>query len=236
MTEKVYTLDELRELGEYPGIAYEQKYHFSRFTNKVVRHRDYHRDYSLLGYILLFFSFSIGGWIWEVGIHVIEDGVFINRGTMHGPWLPIYGFGGTLALLVFKKHVDNQVGVFVWSVLMCGTAEYITSALIEKIQHLKYWNYNGYFLNINGRICFEGVVVFGFACIMVIYIMSPFLDNIYKKLNKKLLTVVAIVLCLGFAADFVYSLNVPNKGKGITDYSVSVVQDADSSPDIEIIE
>jgi hypothetical protein len=65
--------------------------------------------------------------------------------------------------------------------------------------------------------------------------MSPFLDNIYKKLNKKLLTVVAIVLCLGFAADFVYSLKVPNKGKGITDYSVSVVRQ-DKTETVEIIE
>ncbi len=236
MTEKVYSLDDLHELGEYPGVAYEQKYHFSRFTNKVVKHRDYHRTYSLLGYILLFFSFSIGGWIWEVGIHVIEDGVFINRGTMHGPWLPIYGFGGTVALIVFRKHVDNQVGVFVGSVLMCGAAEYITSVVIEKVQGgLKYWDYNGYFLNINGRICFEGIVVFGFACIFVIYILSPFLDNIYQKISKKLLTVAAIVLCLAFAADLVYSLNVPNKGKGITDYSVSIVQQI-QEPTAEITE
>ena len=235
MTEKTYTIDDLRELGEYPGVAYEQKYHFSRFTNKVVKHRDYHRTYTLIGYILLFFSFSIGGWIWEVGIHVIEDGVFINRGTMHGPWLPIYGFGGTAGILGFRKHVDNQVGVFIGSVLMCATAEYITSIIIEKVQHLKYWDYNGYFLNINGRICFEGIVVFGFACIFVIYILSPFLDNIYCKVSKKLQAAAAIVLCIAFAFDFVYSLNVPNQGKGITDYSVSIVQQGEL-PTTEITE
>lgn len=227
MTEKVYSLDDLRELGEYPGIAYEQKYHFSRFTNRVIRHRDYHRTYTLLTYILLFFSFSIGGWIWEVGIHIIEDGVFINRGTMHGPWLPIYGVGAAMALFVFRKHVDNQVGVFVGSVLMCATAEYFTSVIIEKVQHLKYWDYNGYFLNINGRICFEGVVVFGFACILVIYILAPLLDNIYKRISKKVLTVAAVALSVCFVADFVYSLNVPNEGKGITDYSVSVIEQVD---------
>ncbi|WP_028504979.1 putative ABC transporter permease [Ruminococcus sp. FC2018] len=227
MTEKTYTIDELCQLDEYPGIAYEQKYHFSRFTGKVIKHRDYHRDYTILGYILLFFSFSIGGWIWEVGIHVIEDGVFINRGTMHGPWLPIYGCGGVSAILVFKKHVDKQVAVFVGSVVMCGIAEYITSVVIEKMQGLKYWDYNGYFLNINGRICFEGMVVFGFACILVIYLLSPFLDNIFQRVSKKLLTVVAIILCVGFAIDLVYSVKVPNQGKGITDYSASIVRQID---------
>ena len=70
---------------------------------------------------------------------------------------------------------------------------------------------------------------------MVIYIMSPFLDNIFKKMPKKLLVTAAAVLCVGFAADFVYSLNVPNEGKGITDYSVSVVQDTPTA-ETEIIE
>jgi len=224
VTEKVYTIDELRALEEYPGTAYEQKYHFSRFSGKVIKHRDYHRNYSFLIYVLLFFSFSIGGWIWEVGIHVIEDGVFINRGTMHGPWLPIYGFGGVGALLLFKKRVDNQVGVFVGSVFICAAAEYVTSVLIEKIQGLKYWDYNGYFLNINGRICFEGIVVFGFACILVIYILSPFLDNIYEHIPKKVLAAAAVILCVCFAADFVYSLKVPNEGKGITDYCVDMIR------------
>ena len=45
MTEKVYTIDELRALEEYPGTAYEQKYHFSRFSGKVIKHRDYHRNH-----------------------------------------------------------------------------------------------------------------------------------------------------------------------------------------------
>ena len=40
---------------------------------------------------------------------------------------------------------------------------------------------------------------------------------------------------MGFAADFVYSLKVPNEGKGITDYSVSVVQETPTA-EIEIIE
>ena len=95
--ERTLTLDDLREFEQYPGLAVDRKAHFSRFANKTIVHRDYHRNYTLMTYILLFFIFAFIGWIWEVGIHIVEDGVFVNRGTMFGPWLPIYGFGGAVS-------------------------------------------------------------------------------------------------------------------------------------------
>ena len=53
---------------------------------------NYDKNYTLTSYILLFFAFSFIGWSWEVVLHLINDGVFVNRGTMYGPWLPIYGW------------------------------------------------------------------------------------------------------------------------------------------------
>ena len=73
--ERTLTLDDLREFEQYPGLAVDRKAHFSRFANKTIVHRDYHRNYTLMTYILLFFIFAFIGWIWEVGIHIVEDGV-----------------------------------------------------------------------------------------------------------------------------------------------------------------
>ena len=36
------------------------------------------RRYSIPTLILMFFIFSFLGWFWEVGIHLIEDGVFVT--------------------------------------------------------------------------------------------------------------------------------------------------------------
>ena len=33
-----------------------------------------------------FFAFSIAGWLWEVALHIVTKGMFVNRGTMLGPW------------------------------------------------------------------------------------------------------------------------------------------------------
>ena len=55
--ERSLTLDDLREFDQYPGLAVDRKAHFSRFANKTIVHRDYHRNYTLMTYILLFFIF-----------------------------------------------------------------------------------------------------------------------------------------------------------------------------------
>ena len=78
---------------------------------------DYHRTYSIRSIILIFFSFSMIGWLWEVSLHLFGDGIFVNRGFFHGPWLPIYGTGGVLVILLLKKFVDRPVVTFFMTVL-----------------------------------------------------------------------------------------------------------------------
>ena len=61
------------------------------------------RSYSLVNLIIMFFIFCFVGWVWEVSLAFISEGMFVNRGTLHGPWLPIYGTGGVIILVLLKK-------------------------------------------------------------------------------------------------------------------------------------
>lgn len=220
--EPCLTLDQLRELDHYPGLDFEKTSHYSHIANKTIVHRDYHRKYSMSSYILMFFIFSFIGWVWEVIIHVIEDGVFVNRGTMFGPWLPIYGFGGVCGILLLKRCIDNHIATFFLVMAICGIVEYVTSWYLESVKGVKYWDYTGYFCNINGRICFEGILIFGFAGCAGIYILAPFLDDLIKKIPDNVRVILCAVLLTAFSADMLYSRVHPNQGKGITDYSYSV--------------
>ena len=179
---------------------------------------DFDRNYSATSIILLFFAFAFIGWIWEVSLHLFEDGVFVNRGTSHGPWLPIYGFGGITVLLALRKFRKNLPLTFALSILLSGVIEYITSWFIEYDKGLKYWDYSGYFLNINGRICLEGLIMFALGGCLAIYVAAPLLDNLFKKIPNKYKVIICIVLVSIFLVDQVYSHFVPNIGKGITDY------------------
>ena len=183
-----------------------------------IRKLRYVRPYTIWSLILAFIFFSFVGWLWEVSLHLIKDGVFVNRGVFHGPWLPIYGGGLVMILIVlarFRKKPQVEIALIV---VLCGIVEYFTSLFLELSAGMRWWDYTGYFLNLNGRICAEGLLVFALGGAAVVYLAMPLLDSLWMKLNKKILVPLCIGLLAIFIADWIYSHYVPNVGEGITDY------------------
>lgn len=178
---------------------------------------EYKRDYSVISLTLIFFSFSIGGWIWEVALQFFNGQGFVNRGVLHGPWLPIYGCGGVLVLLLLKKLIDHPFITFCLTIVICGTVEYFTGWFLETTKGVKWWDYSGYFLQLNGRICAEGLLIFGIGCCAAIYLIAPLLDDLFKRIPSKIAVILCVCLITVFSADFIYSHFVPNVGAGITD-------------------
>lgn len=178
----------------------------------------YLRHYSIWSVILMFLVFSFIGWVWEVSLHLIGDGVFVNRGVLHGPWLPIYGTGGVMILVVLNKMRRHPAAEFICIVVLCGLVEYFTSYYLEVTQGQKWWDYSGYFLNLHGRICAEGLIVFGVGGMAIVYLLAPLLDNVIKKIRFSILIPVCIIFMSVYVGDAVYSMKHPNTGKGITDY------------------
>lgn len=180
---------------------------------------NYLRSYTLSSLLVIFFVICIIGWLYEVSIHLVRDGVFVNRGTMHGPWLPIYGYGGILIITVLYNFRHNPKEQFLATIVLCGIIEYVTSFLLEVVYGQKWWDYTGYFININGRICAEGLLVFGIGGLAISYILAPMIDNFLKKISKKVLIPILSVLVVIFLMDQIYSLKEPNVGAGITSYA-----------------
>lgn len=134
------------------------------FTRAASVIRNEHRPprlYHLYNLILMFFIFSFTGWVWEVIYIGFTEGVVAKRGMLHGPWLPIYGVGGVLILLLLSRFRNNPPLVFLLAVLLCGTIEYNTAVMIEMIFRCRWWDYSTKFMNLNGRICLEGLMMFG---------------------------------------------------------------------------
>lgn len=189
---------------------------------KLVQSLNYMRHYTVWALITVFLSMSLFGWLWEVGMHLISTGELVNRGALHGPWLPIYGTGGVLILTVLYRFRRNPALLFGTTVVLCGFLEYMTSLVMEiATGGTKWWDYSGYFLNLNGRICAEGLLVFGIGGLAITYMAAPILDNLIAKVNEKALMAVCSALMLLFAADAVYSQFHPNTGKGVTDIAES---------------
>lgn len=179
---------------------------------------DYHRSYTVRSLILMFFSFSTIGWLWEVSLHLFGDGVFVNRGFFHGPWLPIYGVGGVLVVALLRRFVDRPLTLFFMTMAVCGVVEYTAGYLLWEMKHMYWWNYSGYFLNLHGRICAEGLIIFGLGGCAFLYLIAPFFDELFKKIPRRTAVIICVALLAVFAADSAYSVAHPNSGAGITDY------------------
>lgn len=184
---------------------------------------NYTRRYSIWSLLALFFIASIIGWSFEVIMHIIEHGEFVKRGVLQGPWLPIYGYGCLLILTILHKFRKKPLQEFILIIVLCGLVEYFTAVYLEYVFNgTKWWDYSGYFLNIQGRVCAEGLLVFGIGGIILVYILAPLIDNVLQKINPKKLAIICCSLLCLFIFDHIYSHYHPNEGKGITDIEMIV--------------
>lgn len=203
----------------------------------LVQSLNYMRHYSIWSLMAVFLSMSVFGWLWEVSLHLIENGVFVNRGALHGPWLPIYGTGALLILTLLYRFRKKPALEFVSTVIVCGILEYMTSWVMEIVNDgTKWWDYSGYFLNLNGRICAEGLLVFGIGGLAITYIIAPIVDNLVSKVNEKVLMVILSALMLIFGADAIYSHFYPNTGSGITDTTMHVLPPSSLKDEEDILQ
>ena len=193
-------------------------------------HINYMRRYSPISLILIFFVFCVTGWVWEVSLHLVADGTFVNRGMLHGPWIPIYGAGSLLILTLLYRLRRKPILEFTAIVILSGVIEYMTSYYTECLFNgKKWWDYQGYFLNLDGRICAEGLLTFGIGGMILVYLIAPMLDNYLRKMKTQIAVPLCVILLSLFMIDQVYSFINPNTGHGITDYVSKIYIKTNSS-------
>ena len=156
-------------------------------------------------YFLLFFTYSVLGWIMEVTKTLIDKKKFVNRGFLIGPYCPIYGYGVILLTILLKKYQSDIPATFIFSILICGTLEYFTSYFMEKIFHARWWDYSKRKFNINGRICLETLLPFGIMGCLILYIVNPAFLNIYEKMSNIALHIICGILLAVYITDNIIS-------------------------------
>lgn len=202
-------------VNKYPEEKFMDRYTDAKVKKDFFKRIDYHRKYTLSSVWALFFSFSIVGWIWECSYHWFSRGEVVNRGAFHGPWVPIYGVALGLIVLLLQRLVDKPLLVFLMIVLISAVVEYSTSYFFEVYKGIRFWDYSKDFLNLHGRIYLEGIMFFGIGGCGVLYLLAPAVDELYKKIPKKILYVVLTILTILFLIDMVYSFANPNTSNGV---------------------
>lgn len=176
-------------------------------------------------YILLFTIYAIIGWLMEVTLGLFQHHKFVNRGFLIGPYCPIYGFGGvaiTLFLSNFMKTIDSVSLVdSLWIstiviMFICGTLEYATSYIMEKIFHARWWDYHRFRFNINGRICLETLLPFTIIGQIILRIANPVFLNAINSIQQPWLHIITGIILAIFAVDVSVSYNIIHSFKKVS--------------------
>ena len=159
-------------------------------------------------YFLLFMTYSILGWIIEVTGKFIEKGKFINRGFLIGPYCPIYGWGAIIMTLTLTRYMNDKLVLFVMAIVVCSILEYMTSYVMEKIFHIRWWDYSNDRFNINGRISLSTMIPFGILGVLGICYSNPFFFKIFDMVPDNILTFCVVVLAILYIIDNILSFRI----------------------------
>lgn len=144
--------------------------------------------------------YSVIGWIYESILCSVKNHRLINRGFLNGPYCPIYGSGALLIILVLGK-LRNPVLLFLLGALLACSLEYVTSYLMEKLFHARWWDYSERKFQLGGRVCLLGAVVFGAFSVLLVLVLHPPVARMTAAIPDGIFHAVSAVLFLLFAAD-----------------------------------
>ncbi len=169
---------------------------------------------SFLG--ITFFTYCLIGWIYEVLFTYHESHIFVNRGFLHGTYIPIYGFGAFILLISLQKIFQNKVYIkkvpitplviFILTFIITSVIEYSASYILEKYFNLVLWNYYGYRYNLNGRICLMTSTYFGIGGLIAFYIVQPLLNKFRTLLNDRITIILGLSAISIMVVDFIITL------------------------------
>ena len=145
-------------------------------------------------------------WLYETIICSIGQRHFVNRGFLNGPYCPIYGTGALLMILILG-HLTNPVALFLLGAIVACVLEYLTSYGMEKLFHARWWDYSKRLLNINGRVCLLGAVVFGLFSVLLILMIHPVICGWVDAVPILYRRVLTVVIFAGFIVDTVSSVS-----------------------------
>lgn len=165
--------------------------------------------------LFTFVIYAIIGWVFEELIFLVEDRIFVNRGVLFGPWLPIYGFGGLIIVKLLKKIKEKEryikninirpLLLIIYITIVSATVELISTYVISFTggDFKTLWDYSEHLLNFQGRIALWPAIRFGLLGTTILYLGEPKLDEFKNSKNEKTKWIVMLATILLFILDII---------------------------------
>ena len=177
-------------------------------ADKVLAQSDKAFRWQVLFFI--FFTGSVIGWIYEEFFYYFAENWIGNRGFLFGPYLPVYGCGSVLIVLLLKGLKNKPLLVFLSAMVVTGVVEYFTGLVMWQIWQRRWWDYTGLFLNMGGYVCLRSVLTFGLGGLALIYVLEPMAVLITNSLTALRRKIVCLSLLGVMVTDLIITLLLRN--------------------------
>lgn len=162
-------------------------------------------SYNVVQWLFFFYLYCLLGWCFESTYVSLKSRKLVNRGFMRGPFLPLYGSGAIMMLVVSAPFQDNLVLTYIAGVIGATALEYITGVTMEALFKVRYWDYSNQPFNYKGHICLSSSVAWGFLTILMTRVIHKPIGQFVLAVPMRTLAWVTGILTVYIVADFTLS-------------------------------
>lgn len=161
--------------------------------------------YKAFQWLFIIYTYCFLGWCFESVFVSLKSKKWINRGFMRGPFLPLYGFGATMMLVVSMPFSDNIVLTYVAGCIGATALEYVTGVTMEALFNVRYWDYSNRPFNFQGQICLRSTLTWGFFTVLMTRALHYPIDAFIHRMPNRGLYYVTVLLTVYIVIDFTLS-------------------------------
>lgn len=161
--------------------------------------------YMTYQWLFIIYIYSFLGWCFESAFVSIKSKEWINRGFMRGPFLPLYGSGATMMLVVSMPFADHIVLTYVAGCIGATVLEYITGVIMEALFNVRYWDYSNRPFNFQGQICLRSTLTWGFFTVLTTRVLHWPIDRLVNSVPNRILYYLTVIITVYIVIDFTLS-------------------------------
>lgn len=183
---------------------------------------------------IFYFIYALIGWIWESIYESVLNKKILNRGFLHGPFIPIYGVGGLLILTLFQRFQApflsyRTILIYVVGAIGATFLEYMVSIFLEKRLNARWWDYSNYPLNFQGRICLIATLFWGVVAVGAIDFLNPWLYEKIMSVSYEARLIYVTIMSIWIFSDTGYTIYTIKKHKADSNKNMITMPDEEET-------
>ncbi|MCR4907322.1 MAG: putative ABC transporter permease [Lachnospiraceae bacterium] len=163
-------------------------------------------NYSIDQWLFFFYFYCVFGWCFESAYMSVCNKKLTNRGFMRGPYLPIYGAGGLMMMLISIPS-RSILYLFFAGAISATILEFLTGTVMEAVFKASYWDYSDKKFNYKGIICPSSTIAWGVLTVIFMHFLYTPLERVMLSIPVNTMTIAVRVLTPIFLLDFAFSFS-----------------------------